>query len=341
MELTSTDQTQLARQLVNWYKLVRRELPWRMTREPYPIWISEVMLQQTTVVTVIPYYERFMKRFPNLSVLAAAPLEDVLEHWAGLGYYSRARNLHRAALMLASNPMGFPRTHEELGDLPGFGPYTARAVSSLAFGERTGVLDGNVIRVLSRFHRLQIEWWKPQGRQKLQDLADVMTEVEDPSTVNQGLMELGATICTPSAPACLLCPWVNRCEARRYQQIGNFPLKKPRCQREIWQWSPEVITKHGKVLLVKNDYAPFLKNHMILPGSVQRLKTAPRQFDYRGVVTHHDIFVSLKTGNRSVPPRAKRWVRMGQEMKKHIPSSLIRKAIERDLCNRRNCTENS
>ena len=319
----------LTGQLVNWYRKVKRDLPWRISRDPYPIWISEVMLQQTTVNTVIPYYERFMKRFPTLTALSTAQLEDVLEHWAGLGYYSRARNLHRAAQELASDPRGFPQTHAELRPLPGFGPYTARAVSSLAFGERTGVLDGNVIRVLSRLYRLKLEWWKPQERERLQKLADALTEVEDPSEVNQGLMELGATVCTPSAPACLICPWNRACEARNHQEVACFPLKKPRRAREIWHWSPEVITQRGRVLLVKNDYAPFLKGHMILPGSVRRLTKAPKQFDYRGVVTHHDIFVSLKTHKRSTVPRAEKWVSIGQELKKHIPASLIRKAIEK------------
>jgi A/G-specific adenine glycosylase len=332
MKPNSSIQKQLARQLVLWYERVRRELPWRMTKEPYPIWISEVMLQQTTVATVISYYELFMKRFPSLTTLATAPLEDVLEHWAGLGYYSRARNLHRAAQVLASNPHGFPRTHAKLKELPGFGPYTARAVASLAFGERTGVLDGNVIRVLSRLYSLQTEWWKPQNRQVLQHLADAMTEVEDSSVVNQGLMELGATICTPAAPSCLICPWTSKCEARKHQLVASLPLKKPRRAREIWQWSPEIHTRRGQVLLVKNDYAPFLKGHMILPGSVRRLAKAPKHFDYRGVVTHHDIFVILKTPKKSATPRAEKWVTIGQEMKKHIPAALIRKAIEKELC---------
>jgi len=318
-----------AEQLVQWYRRNRRELPWRKDRDPYRIWVSEVMLQQTTVVAVIPFYERFMKRFPNLRALAEAPLGDVLEHWAGLGYYSRARNLHRAAQELDAKD--FPKTHAELLEFPGFGPYTARAVASLAFGEKVGVLDGNVIRVLSRLNGLKIEWWKPQGRARLQSQADQLALSADPSDVNQGLMELGATVCTPTAPACLLCPWNKACEARKQERISELPLKKPRRAREIWQWSPVVVEKRGRVLLIHNDYAPFLRGHWILPGSARLLDKPPERFDYRGTVTHHDIFVRVRRSIEAEQLAEKgqaKWVAK-EELKKEIPASLIRKAIEK------------
>ncbi len=159
---------------LEWYRKNRRDLPWRHTRDPYSIWISETMLQQTTTQAVIPFYERFLKRFPDVRSLAAGRLEDVFEMWSGLGYYSRARNLHKAAKALAERR--FPRRFEELIELPGFGPYTARAVASLAFGQEAGVLDGNVIRVLSRVHDLAEEWWKTSGRKKLQTLSDAWVQ---------------------------------------------------------------------------------------------------------------------------------------------------------------------
>lgn len=311
--------------LIEWYRKVRRDLPWRRDRDPYRIWVSEVMLQQTTVAAVVPYYERFMKRFPNLNSLATAPEEDVIEHWAGLGYYSRARNLHKAAQALHQN--GFPQTHTELLQLPGFGPYTARAVASLAFNEKTGVLDGNVIRVLSRRYGKKVEWWKPKGRNDLQDIADRLAQTEYPADLNQGLMELGATICTPQAPACLLCPWSSQCHARQTNQIEKLPLKKPRRAREIWVWRPTVIEKENGILLIPNNYAPFLKGHWILPGSTERLPEAPKSYDYKGTVTHHDIFVLVNHSKK--PPKLSgdmKWIHRSS-LERDIPASLIRKAI--------------
>ena len=314
--------------LIDWYRGVRRELPWRKNRDPYRIWISEVMLQQTTVAAVVPYYERFMLRFANLKSLATAPLEDVIEHWAGLGYYSRARNLHKAAQELHALSSGFPKTHTALLLLPGFGPYTARAVSSLAFDEKTGVLDGNVIRVLSRRYGLAVEWWKPAGRAQLQKLADQLAQVDAPADLNQGLMELGATVCTPRSPACLLCPWSRSCIARKENRIEELPLKKPRAESELWHWQPTVVEKDGQILLVRNTYAPFLKGHWILPGAVTRLKKAPAEFGFRGGVTRYDIFVSAKR-SRKIPKTDKneqKWVNLNSLLRE-IPASLIRKAI--------------
>jgi A/G-specific adenine glycosylase len=314
-----------ALRLTEWYRGVRRDLPWRRDRDPYRIWISEIMLQQTTVAAVIPYYERFMARFNSVEALASASVDDVLEHWAGLGYYSRARNLHRSAQTLAKS--GFPRSQRELAELPGFGPYTSRAVASLAFGETTGVLDGNVIRVLSRRWGIKSEWWKPKARAELQEIADYLAGAADPADVNQGLMELGATVCTPRSPSCVLCPWVKSCVARAEDRIEDLPLRRPRREREIWQWRPVVHSKGARVLMVKNTYAPFLKGHWILPGSVERLKSAPKSFDYKGTVTHHDIFVAVARGKfRPAADKEARWVSI-DGLKKEVPSSLIRKAI--------------
>ncbi len=312
--------------LIEWYRGVKRDLPWRKNRDPYRIWVSEVMLQQTTVAAVIPFYERFMKRFPTLKSLAEAPTEDVIENWAGLGYYSRARNLHKSAQVLHSR--GFPKTFAEFIELPGFGPYTARAVASLAFDEKTGVLDGNVIRVLSRRYGLKLEWWKPQGRNQLQQLADALAQVDQPADLNQGLMELGATVCTPQSPTCLLCPWAKVCVARHLHAIPEYPLKKPRRDREVWHWRPVVVEHDGSVLLVPNDYAPFLKGHWILPGEAEILSAPPSNFDYKGTVTHHDIFVSIGRSRRKPKAGEMKWVPMDR-LSREIPASMIRKAIEK------------
>lgn len=285
------------------------------------------MLQQTTVTAVIPYYERFLGRFPTVHKLAKASQGEVLEYWAGLGYYSRARNLHKASQLLVAN--GFPKTFSELIELPGFGPYTSRAVSSLAFGERAGVLDGNVIRVLSRYLGKKVEWWKPQGRNELQAITDLLVQKENPSDVNQGLMELGATICTPSKPACLLCPWSKDCVARKNDLIAKLPLSKPKRDREIWIWEPSIQKRGTKVAVLENTYAPFLKGHLIWPGVAKKVSKPPKNFAFKGTVTHHDIFVvpSKKPSVAIQNKKLLKWLERS-ELRKEIPSSLIRKVLD-------------
>lgn len=295
------------------------------------------MLQQTTVTAVLPYYEKFLARFPKIEPLAAAKLDEVLEMWAGLGYYSRARALHASAKKIVTLPE-FPKSHTDLLMLPGFGPYTARAVASLAFGEKTGVVDGNVIRVLSRLLDLQIEWWKPAGRDVFQNISDELIANEDPSDLNQGLMELGATICTPSSPSCLLCPWSMLCLARKNETVLKLPISKPRKKIEFWVWDVSVTKsqKHG-FLLVKNNYAPFLRGHLVPPGKVSKTNSRPKKFDLKGSVTHHEIFVRLQTQSkkrsqvgRKVESDSAIWV-LPQDLKSAIPSSLVRKALDLGL----------
>ncbi|MBX3016602.1 MAG: A/G-specific adenine glycosylase [Bdellovibrionaceae bacterium] len=315
----------LATHLTSWYLENRRELPWRVNRDPYRIWISEVMLQQTTVTAVIPYYEKFMHEFPELHLLARAPVERVLELWTGLGYYSRARNLHKSAQALAALTE-WPRTHEALLEQPGFGPYTSRAVSSLAFGESVGVLDGNVIRVLSRVAGAPIEHWTNKGRLVLQDLADRVAREGDPAVINQGMMELGATICTPKSPQCLLCPWFDPCESRKANSQAQLPLKKPRKDIETWVWVPTLHLKGDKVGLVKNDYAPFLKGQWMFPGRAERRAQKPKKFDLRHGITHHDIYVHIEDGT-SARPKDLEWVSI-RELTKWNPSILLRKVLE-------------
>lgn len=315
------------RMLLTWYRENKRDLPWRRSQNPYHIWISEVMLQQTTVVAVIPYYEKFLKLFPTVNALAAAPEPEVLEAWAGLGYYSRARNLHKAAKAIATQ--GFPKTAEELLQLPGFGPYTSRAVASIAYNEKVGVLDGNVIRVLSRRHGLKLQWWGTPGRLQLQKLSDTLAQEGQPGEINQALMELGATICTPQKVSCLLCPWSSVCVARKKELVGELPLKKPRKESEVWIWRPKVQIHKNQVALVQNHYAPFLKGQWIFPGEVQTSKTKPKKFDAKHFITHHDIYIQIQkdSGSRS-SAKDFRWVKLS-ELKKVNPSSLLTKVLDK------------
>jgi len=327
----------LSKSLALWYAENQRTLPWRESRDAYRIWLSEVMLQQTTVVAVIPYYERFLKRFPTLKSLGTAPPEDVLEMWAGLGYYSRARNLHKSAQALLARAKlqknkadTFPKTAAELLELPGFGPYTSRAVASLAFGEAVGVLDGNVIRVLSRVFGLKLEWWKTKEREQLQNIADSLAQAQDPYLINQGLMELGATVCTPQSPACLMCPWSAACVARDENLISELPLKKPRKAFEVWVWTPQVYLHKNTVALVRNDYAPFLKGQMLFPGVAKKMSQKPKKYDLKHGITHHDIYIQVASPLDLVTAKKKdyEWVNIN-DLRKINPSKILQKVLEK------------
>ncbi len=194
--------------LLTWYDCNRRELPWRHTRDPYAIWVSEIMLQQTQVATVIGYYQRWMITFPTITTLAEANLDQVLALWQGLGYYSRARSLHHAAGII-KDELGnvIPHTAAALRKLPGIGAYTSAAIASIAFGEPIAVVDGNVIRVLSRLYDLSDDVTRAATKNKIARLAQELLNNERPGDFNQAMMELGATICTPHSPLCDVCPW--------------------------------------------------------------------------------------------------------------------------------------
>jgi len=213
----------LRRKLAAWYAGAKRDLPWRRTTDPYAIALSEIMLQQTQVVTVIPYYERWLKLFPTWSSLAEAKEHDVIKAWEGLGYYRRARNLHALAKAVMGRSGEMPRTELELLALPGIGPYTAAAIGSIAFGLPLAVLDGNVMRVLTRLLALPDDIARPQTRAKLQRIANEFLETRDPSTHNQAIMELGATVCLPRKPMCLICPLSDAC--RGHDRAEEFPVK--------------------------------------------------------------------------------------------------------------------
>jgi A/G-specific adenine glycosylase len=317
----------LSKDLVAWFQGAKRDLPWRKNKDPYRIWISEVMLQQTTVTAVIPYFEKFTLNFPTVDALANSPIEQVLHLWSGLGYYSRARNLHKAAQLFSQT--GFPKSYQELLNYPGLGPYTARAVSSIAFDEPVGVLDGNVIRVLSRVRGASIEHWKPQGRALLQTWADELAKHQTPSWLNQALMELGATICTPQSPACFVCPWLQSCQARKMNAVAKLPLKKPRRAHEIWVWQPEIMIRKKSVALVQNAELPFLKGHLVFPGKIALSKTKPKKFDLKHGITHHDIYVQIRrsTATKTKLARNAQWVLI-DNLKSVSPSKLLQKILE-------------
>lgn len=223
---------EIAEPLLEWYAAQGRVLPWRGLTDPYRIWISEVVLQQTRVDQGTAYYHRLLERFPGLEALAQAPEAEVLKAWEGLGYYSRARHLHRTAQALVHTHGGeWPRTVAGLEALPGIGPYTARAIASLAFGVAAAVVDGNVFRVLSRVLDLSTPIDGPQARAHYQPLADALLGAAPPAAYNQALMDLGALVCTPRSPRCAHCPLSHLCRARAQGTVAQRPVKARRAER--------------------------------------------------------------------------------------------------------------
>lgn len=221
---------QLQKRILDWFdRHGRTHLPWQQDITPYRVWVSEIMLQQTQVNTVIPYYERFMQRFPTVETLACAPEDEVLQHWAGLGYYARARNLHKAAKQVVSEHGGeFPRSVEELAELPGIGRSTAGAIASISMGISAPILDGNVKRVLTRLHA--VEGWPglPRVSDRLWQIAEHYTPAKRTGDYTQAMMDLGATLCTRSKPACAICPLTEVCQARIQGRQNEFPHSKPK-----------------------------------------------------------------------------------------------------------------
>jgi A/G-specific adenine glycosylase len=263
--------TALAAALLAWYDRHRRVMPWRARAgeapDPYRVWLAEIMLQQTTVATVGPYFERFVKRWPTVKALAAAPREDVLQQWAGLGYYARARNLHACAQAVANAHGGvFPDTEEALLDLPGIGPYTAAAIAAIAFGRSSVVVDGNVERVATRVFAIAT----PLPRAKVEvraALADIVPP-DRPGDFAQATMDLGATICSPRRPKCMLCPWELACRAHAAGEAENYPVKLKRAKRPTRRAIAFVLTdRTGAVWLRRRPDEGLLGGMMEVPSS--------------------------------------------------------------------------
>jgi A/G-specific adenine glycosylase len=240
------------KQLLAWFRQFQRDLPWRRTKDPYRIWVSEIMLQQTRVAAVIPYYDRFLARFPDVRALAEAPQEEVLRLWSGLGYYSRARNLQKAAQQIVALHAGeFPQDEESVLALPGIGRYTGAAILSIAFGAKHAVLDGNVARVLARLGTIRGDLRESRRWQSLQETAGELLDPKSPGDWNQTMMELGATLCTPRAPQCLLCPVAKFCRARQLGDPESFPEKQNKREAvQVVLAAAVLYTPRGQTLLL-------------------------------------------------------------------------------------------
>ena len=340
--------------LLTWYDRHRRTLPWRAgpgeIADPYHVWLSEIMLQQTTVAATIPYYERFLTRFPTLQALAAAPVEDVLAAWAGLGYYARARNLHACARTLVARHGGvFPDNASALRSLPGIGDYTAAAIAAIAFDAPAAAVDGNVERVVARLYAVAAEL--PAAKAELRRLTARLVPPQRAGDFAQALIDLGATICTPKKPACAVCPWMGACAARRRGDPETFPVKAPKKEGRLRRGAAFVVVRSDGFVLVRSRPPTGLLGGMTEVPTTQwthdfdggaelgpRLgRVRPKWRRVGGVVTHAFthfplelvVYVAEVSADAAAPPGA-RWVRHADLRGEALPN-VMRKVLAHAL----------
>ena len=295
---TDKIKTILGRRLSAWYRINRRALPWRKTTDPYRIWISEIMLQQTQVDTVIPYYQRFLQSFPDVRSLALAPQEEVLKAWENLGYYSRARNLHAAAKMIVHDfNSRIPDTPEDIRKLPGIGPYSAGAILSIAYGKPLPAVDGNVRRIFSRLFAIQKPVDDAREQKKMFELAASLIPAGRPGDFNQALMDLGATICKPQKPACASCPVTDLCLAHKAGIQGLLPVtrKAPRIPHRQ-SVCAIILNPERKLLIVQRPATGLLASMWKLPGGFTGDAEKAEAALMRGV--REELGISIRVGKR-------------------------------------------
>ena len=334
--------------LLSWYDRHRRVLPWRAGKDeaadPYRVWLSEIMLQQTTVKAVAPYYARFLARFPTVAHLAAAPLGDVLKLWAGLGYYARARNLHACAVAVAAQHGGqFPDTEEGLRALPGIGAYTAAAVAAIAFDRRASPVDGNIERVIARLFAVADEL--PGAKPRIRELAEALTPPRRAGDFAQAMMDLGATICTPKKPACVLCPWMDACMARARGDQESFPRKAEKKTGALRRGAAFVAVRADEQILLRTRPRKGLLGGMTEVPTTAWLRDfddagalahAPLKAKWRrtlGVVTHtfthfplELVVYAARVPVRTAAPAGMRWVPLIDLSGEALPS-VMRKVV--------------
>lgn len=265
-----------AKNVTAWYQSHGRDLPWRRTKNPYYIWVSEIMLQQTQVETVKPYYERFIAELPTVEALAAADEQRVFKLWEGLGYYRRVAHLKEAAEMVVRDYGGiFPDTYEELLKLKGIGMYTASAIASIAFGIPKGVVDGNTLRIVARLFNREDNIALQKTKNAFGEIMDAMIRHSDPSDFNQGMMDLGAMICTPSKPACDVCPIAGLCEARKHETYGRLPVNNKKINKSVLEYMTVIVRNGDRYFMIPNE-SGLLQN---LYGFAQYSCDTPSEFE--------------------------------------------------------------
>jgi A/G-specific adenine glycosylase len=288
------NESTLRRKLVRWYERHKRDLPWRRTSDLYAIWISEIMLQQTRVAAVIPYYQRFLKRFPRVEDLARASEAELLSLWAGLGYYSRARNLQKAARQIVEAG-SIPKDYESIRELAGVGDYTAAAVASIAFGLPHAAVDGNVRRVIMRL--------AGDAAADIGVLATQLLTPRDPGRWNQAVMELGATVCLPRDPLCPECPISRECQARRLGIQKELPPRKKKVMVRR-EHTLLVIRRRGRILLTPS---PRVSGFWELPETFAGVRLGPRLGEFRHAITNSQYYFEVREARITTRPRACRW----------------------------------
>jgi A/G-specific adenine glycosylase len=281
--LKNVEKDQFRADLISWFEREQRDLPWRKDQDPYKVWVSEIMLQQTRVDTVIPYFNRFMEQFPSIGALANADEEKVLKAWEGLGYYSRVRNLQSAVKEVEENYNGkVPDTPEEVSKLKGVGPYTAGAILSIAYGRPEPAVDGNVMRVLSRILLIWDDIARPASRKIFEEAVRELISEENPSYFNQALMELGALICTPTSPSCLLCPVREHCQAAEEGVQTELPIKtKKKKQRPVELAAAVLEDEKGRVLIRKRPEEGLLASLWEFPSVEVHLEFGSEKEQFR------------------------------------------------------------
>ena len=278
--------------LLRWYDANRRDLPWRRTHDPYAIWISEAMLQQTRVETVIPYWERFLETFPDVESLAAAELDDVYAVWTGLGYYSRARNLkHAAETVVRDHGSKLPDTADGLQTLKGIGRYTAGAIASIAFDREAPLVDGNVIRVFARLLGIREDSAGKAVQERMWTAAEDLVQGPRPGDLNQALMELGATLCTPRQPHCLACPVRRHCDAHAAGDAETLPIKRKKAKQTRLRAVAACLERKGKILAVRRPESGLMAGLWELPGGT--LEPGEEAKDRIGAVLHEAIGLEI------------------------------------------------
>ena len=308
--------------LLTWFSEQKRDLPWRRTKDAYAIWVSEIMLQQTRVTAAIPYYERFLARFPNFAALAVAGEEDVLRHWAGLGYYYRARNLQKAAQRMGE--LGaFPKDYDTILSLPGVGDYTAAAVASIAFELPHAVVDGNVVRVISRLMA------SDPGRKQIIETAGRLLDRLHAGDFNQAMMELGATVCLPKNPHCLLCPVAKLCRARELGVQDQFPTPKVKGKNKQIERSLFWIERRGKVLAWQRPaHARLMPGFWELPEQEQlpAVSATEELGAFRHGITFHDYQIKLWRAMAPAEFGGCQWLDIGKLTQLPL-STIFKKAL--------------
>jgi A/G-specific adenine glycosylase len=316
--------SRFADSLTDWYRRERRDLPWRRTNDPYRILVSEIMLQQTRAQTVIPYYERFIERFPDVKALSDAGEAQVLTYWSGLGYYSRARNLQRAARVILASGQ-FPSDYDGIRELPGVGPYTAAAVASIAFNAPHAVVDGNVLRVIARLSDDGADIASSKTLARFQQIADQWLDHRHPGQFNQAMMELGATICLPRKPHCPLCPVAKWCEGRKAGRQYELPVKRSKAEPRHIQIQVAIIQKAGSVLLRRRPAgASQMPGFWELPAPDDLPSWRAREAlgSFRHTITNHHYTVTVLRGTVTRVPPGFQWQRNGID---RIPLTTVTK----------------